>query len=104
MRESYVKGVATHDDPESCAGVREDEGEALTGARAGRVWSREMQFRAAAAVIRGGRQHRQRRDRETLWSPARSEPPSTYGTYLRENREICKPLGAMAHRVASGRR
>ena len=35
MRELYVEGVAIHDGPESCAGVREGVGEALTGVRAG---------------------------------------------------------------------
>jgi len=103
MEESHVEGVATHDDPESCTDVREDGGEALTGVRAGRVLSREMHFRDADAVILGGRQHRLRRQRETPTSPARSETLCTYGTYLRENREICGPLGAMAHRAASGR-
>ena len=41
MEESYGEGVATHADPESCAGVRKGTGEALTGAHAGRVLSRE---------------------------------------------------------------
>jgi hypothetical protein len=35
MKELYVEGLATHDDPESCICVREVPGEALTGARAG---------------------------------------------------------------------
>ena len=35
MRELYVEGVAIHGGPESCAGVREGVGEALTGVRAG---------------------------------------------------------------------
>ena len=35
MRELYIEGVAIHDDPESCVGVREGGGEALTGVRAG---------------------------------------------------------------------
>ena len=35
MKELYIEGVATHGDPESCAGVREGGGEVLTGARAG---------------------------------------------------------------------
>ena len=35
MEELYTEGVAIHGDPESCVGVREDAGEALTGARAG---------------------------------------------------------------------
>ena len=33
----YVEGVAIHADPESCVGVREGAGEALTGERAGRA-------------------------------------------------------------------
>ena len=40
MKESYDEGVASHIGPESCAVVRKDKGEALIGARAGRVWSR----------------------------------------------------------------
>jgi hypothetical protein len=44
MEESHVEGVATHDDPESCAAAREDDGEALTGARTGAVWSREIRY------------------------------------------------------------
>ena len=42
MREPYIEGVATHDDPESCVGARESTGEARTGARTGRVLSREI--------------------------------------------------------------
>ena len=42
MKEPYVEGVANHDDPESCVGAREGAGEALTGAHAGRVLSREI--------------------------------------------------------------
>jgi hypothetical protein len=39
MEESDIEGVATHGGPESCAGVREGAGEALTGVRAG--WAME---------------------------------------------------------------
>ncbi len=42
MEESYVEELATHDVPESCAGIRKDAGEALTGVRTGRVLSREI--------------------------------------------------------------
>ena len=42
MKESYSEGVASHTDPESCVGLPRGGGEALTGARAGRVWSREI--------------------------------------------------------------
>jgi len=41
MKEPYAEGLATHGDPESCAGPREGAGEALTGAQVGRVLSRE---------------------------------------------------------------
>src|SRR2546427_4195729 len=43
MKEPHGEEVATHTDPEPCAVVREGGGEALEGARAGRVWSRENQ-------------------------------------------------------------
>ena len=42
MREPYGEGLATHTDPESCVGVREGVVEALTGAHAGWVLSREI--------------------------------------------------------------
>jgi len=46
MKESHDEGVATHIDPESCAGVRKGVGEALTGGSVGEVLSREIsQFR-----------------------------------------------------------
>src|SRR5215510_8151022 len=84
MQESYGEGVATHTGPESCAAVRE----ALTGGRAGRVYSRERTLlRDADAVEEGGRLHPGRRHRQTRWSPARSETPSMSGNTSCENRE-----------------
>ena len=44
MREPYVEGIATHNGPESCVGVREDVGEALTGVRAGRASVLRLKF------------------------------------------------------------
>jgi hypothetical protein len=93
MKESYIEGLATHSGPESCAVVREDQGEALTGVRAGRVLSREINLLRGADVLRRcGRQHPARRYRETLRDPAWSETPGMYGNTLRENREVpCPP-------------
>ncbi len=96
MKVSYVEGVATHNGLDSCVGVREDEGEALTGARAGRVLSREIYalprkrqvLRDADAVEVGGRQHRVHRPRKVYLGPARSETPSRHGSTLFGNREI----------------
>jgi len=44
MEVPYDEGPASHIGPESCAGVREDAGEALTGESAGRALSRESGF------------------------------------------------------------
>src|SRR5437867_7426524 len=94
MKESCGEGLAIHTDPESCGVTREGGVEALTGVRAGRVFSRERTFlRGADAVRRSGRHHPARRYRETRRSPARSETPCTYGNTSHENREIpCLPV------------
>jgi hypothetical protein len=42
MQKSYESGVATHIGPESCGAARKGGVEALTGERAGRVFSRVM--------------------------------------------------------------
>jgi hypothetical protein len=101
MKESYGEGLATHTGPESCGAAREGGDEALTGVRAGRVFSRESTFlRDADAVRRSGRPHPVHRYREVQRSPARSETPSTHGNISHENREIPCPPGADG---ASGR-
>ena len=93
MKESYGEGLATHTGPESCGAAREGGVEALTGVRAGRVFSRESTFlRDADAVRRSGRPHPVHRYGEVLGSPARSETPSTPGNISHENRENpCSP-------------
>jgi hypothetical protein len=92
MKESYESGVATHIGPESCGAARKGGVEALTGERAGRVFSRVRRtLRDADAVRRSGRPHRVHRYREVPLSPARSETPGTYGNTSRGNREIPSP-------------
>jgi hypothetical protein len=89
MKESHTEGLATHGDPESCAGGRKGTGEALTGAHTGRVLSRVITFVLGAdAVQTCGRQHAHGRFREEMGDPARSKTPCTCGTFLRGNREI----------------
>jgi hypothetical protein len=92
MKESYVEGTATHDGPESCGVARKGGVEALTGVRAGRVLSREINFlRDADAVGESGRPHLAPRYRERRQGPARSETPSTYGNTSRGSREVLGP-------------
>jgi len=89
MKKSHESGVATHIGPESCGAAREGGVEALTGDRAGRVFSRvRHSLRDADAVGVCGRPHRVHRHREVYQSPARSETPSTYGNTSHGNREI----------------
>jgi RNA-directed DNA polymerase len=93
MRELYIEGVATHGGPESCVGVREGTGEALTGVRAG--WAIEPRndnwfgvptsSRQAEGNIVGGV------TREPSADPARSENLCTYGISMFENREVPWP-------------
>jgi hypothetical protein len=92
MKESYVKGLANRNDPESCGGARKSDGEALTGEGAGRVSSRERyRNRDADPVRAGGRQQPIGRKGEASWYPARSKTPGMHGSNLRENREILQP-------------
>jgi hypothetical protein len=68
MQNSYEGGSATHTGPESCGATRKGDVEALTGERAGRVFSRvRNSFRDANAVRRSG----VHRYREVSQSPAR---------------------------------
>jgi len=93
MKEPYIEGVANHDDPESCATARKSCREALTGARAGWVLSRENGLaQGADAVIPCGRPHSSRRNGEPERDPARSQTPRTHGSSLHGNREIRGPL------------
>jgi hypothetical protein len=88
MKEPYGEGVATHTGPESCVGARKGAGEALTGERTDRVFSRETKtLWDADAVEVSGRPHPGRRYRETPRSPTRSETPSMSGHTSRGNRE-----------------
>src|SRR3954447_16082246 len=49
---SHSEGLANHTGPESCGGIREDAGEALTGERTGQPLSRESLIVPDADVVR----------------------------------------------------
>ncbi len=101
MQKSYECEVATHIGPESCGAARKGGVEALTGERAGRVFSRvRTLLRDADAVGGSGRLQPVHRYREVYWSPARSETLCTYAGTSLGNREIPRPPRAA---VALGR-
>ena len=92
MQELHIEGLATHDDPESCVATREGDGEALTGARAGRaIEPRNQGNRGAQAVKCAEGNIDCGATREPQPDPARSENHGMYGTSMRENREISRP-------------
>ncbi len=90
MKVSYSEGLATRADSESCIFVRKGASEALTGVRAGQVWSREIEppsrqrwpLWGADAVELSGRQDWRRRKREMPLDPARSETLSMHASTL----------------------
>jgi len=91
MKVSNVKGLANHNDPESCGGVRKNAVEALTGESAGWVLSREKNLvRDADPVEKRGRRQSTFRFGKGRWYSARSETPSMHGSNLCENREILR--------------
>jgi len=91
MKESYVKGLANRNGPESCAGWSDPLGEALTGGSAGWVLSREKYLVwDADPVGERGRPQPTWRNGEAWGYPARSETPGMHGNNLRENREILR--------------
>jgi len=92
MKELYVEGPATHDDPESCVGFRKEAGEALTGAHAGgAIELRKHQVPGADAVTASGRPYGPDQEREGGFDPVQSKNSSMRGNSMRENREIPGP-------------
>lgn len=79
MKKPHEKGVATHLDPESWVLAREGECQALTGARVGRVLSREICRAEGRGFSTSRRQHVDGRQREHVCDSARSETPSMHG-------------------------
>ncbi len=89
MKESDIEGVAIHGGPESCVGVREGVGEALTGARVGgAIEPRNPWSRGADAVVKAEGNTGGSVMRELLLGPARSKNPGMRGNSIRENGEI----------------
>ena len=88
MKELYIEGVAIHDGPESCVGVREGGGEALTGARAGRAIEPRNQESGVPTLLQKRKATSSAALSRAAVDPARSENPGMHGISMRENREI----------------
>ena len=51
MQVSHSEGLANHTGPESCGGIREDAGEALTGERIGQPLAAKSPFDSGADAL-----------------------------------------------------
>lgn len=89
MKEPHGEGLASHTGPESCAGIREDAGEALTGVHTGQPLSCEIRCTRTPTLLseaEGNTEHGDRR--ESCTGPAQSKTLSMCGNSLHGNREI----------------
>ena len=85
MKEPYGEGLASHTGSESCAHSRKAGGEALTGAHAGGVLSRDMLKNQSADVVHdGGRQHRWMREASIHWTLRGQRPPHVWKLHARD--------------------
>ena len=105
MKESYVEDLASHGGPESCAGVREGAGEALTGVHAGRVieprnafdWGADAVVFSEGNTVDGVIASRQR-------APRGLRPRHACDLFMpRTGRSHGRPPRVMVGRVARGR-
>jgi hypothetical protein len=104
MKESYGEGLASRTGPESCVDSRKAEHEALTGAHAGGVLSREiLRNQSADAVSTGGKQHRGIRQRENHSDSARSETPACMETPRPRTGRPCQRPTRSRERAGRGR-
>ncbi len=88
MKESYGKGLANRPGPESCAGIRKEAGEALTGAHAGQPLSSEITLIGVPTSSPEGEGHRKAdAKREPADHAAESQTLSMREHSMRENRE-----------------
>ncbi len=92
MKELYRKGLASHSDPESCGGIREDTVEALTGAHASRLFSCVIRYFGRAEPVLVGfslvnaTPLASLNGEMSMVSP-QSKIPRAHGTFLHGNRE-----------------
>ena len=76
MKESYRKELAAHPDPESCGVVRKDNHEALTGADAGEVLSREIRKPVSPTLLCEAEGHVSTSAKASLSTDRRGRRPS----------------------------
>ena len=97
---SDSEGLANHAGSESCASLGNGVREALTGERAGRVWSPEMANLGADALLTRGRQQRARHYGKAYTHLAGSKTPGMHGNMVCGTREARRLALSIAARPA----
>ena len=103
MQVPHSEGLAIHTGPESCVGIREDAGEALTGERIGQPLSRESLIVPDADVVRITEGNM---GSAITRAPAQSgvvEDPGMCGSSLHGNREVSGLAGGWTPPVRIGK-
>jgi hypothetical protein len=104
MKEPHIEGVAIHDDPESCVGDREGDGEALTGAHAGWVLSREIRRSGVPTLLSEAEGHMSgSKSASARSTPRGRRPHARVEPFCRELGDPRVARGAVRPRAASGR-
>lgn len=104
MKEPHIEGVATHDDPESCVGDRKVDGEALTGAHAGWVLSREIRTSGVPTLLTEAEGHTDgRKSASARPTPRGRRPHARVEPFYLELGDPRVARGAPLPRAASGR-
>jgi len=98
---SDSEGLANHAGPESCASLGNEVREALTGERAGRVWSPEIgRVLGADALRTRGRPQRARHYGKAYPHLAGSQTPGMHGNIVCGTREALRLTWSIAARSA----
>jgi len=88
-----TEGLASHSDPESCAGIREGVSEALTGERAGQPLSCERLLSRVPTRFETWKAIRTGALRRAPGRPGVVEDPGMRRRSLYGNREVSRPAG-----------
>lgn len=95
MQVRYAEGLANRSDPESCAGIREGVGEALTGERAGQPLSCERLISRVPTRFETWKATRTGALVRASGRPGVVEDPGMRGSSLYGNREILGLAGGV---------
>ena len=103
MQVSHSEGLANHTGPESCAGIREDACEALTGERIGQPSSRESLIFPDADVVRNTEGNMGSAITRAPTQSGVVEDPGMCGSSLHGNREASDSAGGWTPPVRVGK-